>query len=189
MKAKESSMQDRPVTRFAAAAVGLLLVGSIGAAWGQSPHFIERETTASIPDATDDLVDDLVSLIQEPFTFRAPLDPYRILQLPEFMMRSTVQSDIVFQRLVFQPGVGGWHTHPGPSFVYVIEGEIKLDRFTTKLGCTETPVFGPGDAYFEVANEVHRAVVVSAESAVLLVTRFNMPVDGPLSDPADDPGC
>jgi hypothetical protein len=82
-----------------------------------------------------------------------------------------------------------WHTHPGPSFVYVIEGEIKIERFTEKDGCTETPVFGPNNAYFEVADQVHRAVVVSAQPAVLLVTRFNIPVGAAFTIPAADPGC
>ena len=129
------------------------------------------------------------TLALDPFTFRAPLDPYKIHQLPDFMIHSTATSDIVIQRSVFSPGPGMWHTHPGPSFVYVIEGEIKLERFTKKEGCTETPVHGPGKAYFEVADEVHRAVVVSATPAVVLVTRFNIPVGGPIAIPAADPGC
>ena len=132
---------------------------------------------------------DLVGLAEEPFTYRAALDPYRIHQLPDFMVHSTARTDIVIQRSIFAPGAGPWHTHPGPSFVYVISGEIKLERFTEKGGCQETPVSGPGKAYFEVANEVHRAVVVSTEPAVLLVTRFNIPVGGALSTPAADPGC
>lgn len=125
----------------------------------------------------------------EPFTFRAPLDPYRIQQLPDFMVHSKARADIVFQRSIFAPGAGPWHTHPGPSFVYVVEGQIKLERFTKKDGCVETPVFGPGSTYFEVADEVHRAVVVSAGSAVVLVTRFNIPVGGAITIPARDPGC
>jgi len=124
----------------------------------------------------------------EPFTFRAPLDPYKIHQLPDFLMHSKARTDIVIQRSVFAPGPGMWHTHPGPSFVYVIEGEIKLER-STKDGCTETPVFVAGNAYSEVAEEVHRAVVVSAEPAVVLVTRFNIPVGGLITIPAADPGC
>jgi quercetin dioxygenase-like cupin family protein len=104
------------------------------------------------------------------------------------MIHSNARTDIVIQRLVFAPGAGPWHTHPGPSFVYVIEGEIKVER-STKDGCTQTPVFGPGNAYFEVADEVHRAVVVSAQSAVLLVTRFNIPVGGAFTIMAADPGC
>jgi hypothetical protein len=125
----------------------------------------------------------------EPFTFRAPLEAYRIQQLPGFMIHSKARTDIVFQRSIFAPGAGPWHTHPGPSFVYVIEGQIKLERFTRKDGCVETPLFSPGSSYFEVADEVHRAVVVSAEPAVVLVTRFNIPVGGAITIPAPDPGC
>jgi quercetin dioxygenase-like cupin family protein len=125
----------------------------------------------------------------DPFTFRAPLDPYRIQQRPDFMIQSKARTDIVFQRSVFAPGAGPWHTHPGPSFVYVLEGQIKLQRSTKKDGCIETPVFGPGSTYFEVADEVHRAVVVSSASAVVLVTRFNIPIGGAITIPARDPGC
>ncbi len=124
----------------------------------------------------------------EPFTFRAPLDPYRIAQLPDFLIRSKAKSDIVIQQSVFPPGAGMWHTHPGPSFVYVIQGEIRLER--VKNGdCRKTPVHGPGSAYYEIADEVHRAIVVSAEPAVVLATRFNIPVGGLVTIPAADPGC
>jgi quercetin dioxygenase-like cupin family protein len=132
---------------------------------------------------------DVSALTLETFTFRAPLDPYSIQQLPDFMIHSKAKTDIVIQRSVFAPGPGMWHTHPGPSFIYVIEGEVKLERFTKKEGCTETPVFGPGNAYFEVADQVHRAVVVSTQSAVVLVTRFNIPVGAAFTIPAADPGC
>jgi len=131
---------------------------------------------------------DVASASLEPFTFRAPLDPYRIHQLPDFMVHSKVRSDIVMQRSVFAPGAGPWHTHPGPSFIYVVQGELKLQR-AQKDGCIETPVFIAGSAYTEVADEVHRAVVVSAQPAVVLVTRFNIPVGAPLTIPAADPGC
>jgi quercetin dioxygenase-like cupin family protein len=151
--------------------------GTEGGSIGQSQHSMHGVTT------------DVVTLNLDPFTFRAPLDPYKIHQLPDFMIHSKATTDIVMQRSVFAPGAGPWHTHPGPSFVFVIQGEIKLEKFTKKDGCTETPVFGPGKAYFEVADEVHRAVVVSAESVVLLVTRFNIPVGGLITIPAADPGC
>ena len=51
------------------------------------------------------------------------------------------------------------------------------------------PVYGPGNAYFEVPDQVHRAVVVSEQSAVVMVTRFNIPVGAPFTIPAADPGC
>jgi len=123
-----------------------------------------------------------------PFTYRATLGPYRIQQLPDFAMQSNAAKDIVIQQLVFAPGPGMWHTHPGPSFVYVLQGAIKLER-VTEDGCRVTPVFTPGQAYFEVGNQVHRAVVVSSDDAVLLVTRFNIPVGSPITIPAPAPNC
>ena len=104
-------------------------------------------------------------------------------------MHSNDRTDVVIQRSVFTPGAGMWHTHPGPSFIYVIQGQLKLERYTRQDGCTETPVYGPGNAYFEVPDQVHRAVVVSEQSAVVMVTRFNIPVGAPFTIPAADPGC
>ena len=124
-----------------------------------------------------------------PFTFRASLDAYKIHQLPDFLMHSTARKDIVIQRSTFNPGAGPWHTHPGPSFIYVVEGEIKLQRVNDKQGCFDTPVYRAGEAYSEIAEEVHRAVVMSATPAVVLVTRFNIPVGAPVTIPAADPGC
>jgi hypothetical protein len=132
---------------------------------------------------------DLIAAQLEPFTVRASIDPYKIQQLPDFMMQSRTTSDIVMQRSVFAPGAGPWHIHPGPSFVYVIQGQIKLGQFSDKDGCTETPVRGPGEVYFEEGYRVHRAVVVSSESAVVLVTRFNIPVGQPFTIMKPDPGC
>jgi quercetin dioxygenase-like cupin family protein len=123
-----------------------------------------------------------------PFTVRATIDPYQILQQPDFMMQSKQRSDIVMQQAVFAPGAGMWHTHPGPSFIYVLEGNIHLER-VTKEGCSATPVYGPGDVYFEVGEQVHRAVVSSAIPAVVLVTRFNVPVGAPFTTPAPTPDC
>ncbi|MEO5824609.1 MAG: cupin domain-containing protein [Gemmatimonadales bacterium] len=131
----------------------------------------------------------VVSAAVVPFTVRAPLDPFKIQALPDFLMHSKVRSDIVMQQLVFPVGTGGWHTHPGASFVYVLEGAIKLQRYDRKTGCTESPVFVAGQAYSEEPDEIHRSVVVSAVPAVLLVTRFNIPIGGALSTPVPNPGC
>lgn len=132
---------------------------------------------------------DAITTAATPFTFRATVDPYSIHQLPDFLLHSQARKDIVFQQSVFAPGSGPWHTHPGPSFVYVVEGQIKLQRHNSKDGCSETQVYVPGNVYMEVADEVHRAVVVSATSAVLLVTRLNIPVGGAFTIMAADPGC
>jgi hypothetical protein len=141
------------------------------------------------PGATHHMPTDAAALVLDAFTFRATLDPYKIHQLPDFMMHSKATADVVIQRSIFPVGPGMWHTHPGPSFVIVVEGEIKIERFSPKNGCTATQAFGQNDGYFEVANEVHRAVVVSEQPAVLLVVRFNIPVGGAFTIPAADPGC
>jgi Cupin domain len=143
------------------------------------------------PGTTHQVTADAAVAALDQFTFRAPLDPYKIQQLPDFMIHSKARTDIVFQRIVLSATspFGMWHTHPGPSFVYVVEGQDKLERFDPKSGCTETRVFNPGDAYFEPADLVHRAVVVSAQDAVILVTRFNIPVGQAFTIPAADPGC
>lgn len=125
----------------------------------------------------------------EPFTYRAPLDPFKIHQLPDLMMHLRQRSDFVIQRSVFTPGVGGWHTHPGPSFAVVIQGHIKLQLFSEKDGCSETQVYGPGDVYLKPANLLHRAIVLGDENEVELIVRFNIPEGSPLGIPAADPGC
>ena len=166
---------------LAAPALALLVAGGVVACSEDAP----------VAPASMDHMTAVAGVALEPFTFRAPLDPYQIHQLPDFKIHSNARKDIVIQRIVLDATVpfGMWHTHPGPSFVYVIEGQTKIERFNSKDGCTETPVFGPGNAYMEIANEVHRAVVMSAQPAVLLVTRFNIPVGQPFTIMATDPGC
>jgi quercetin dioxygenase-like cupin family protein len=168
-------------TLFAIAGAAWLLVSCSDES--TTPTAVDRASLAVIPLA------DVSTTQLDPFTFRAPIDPYQILQLPDFMMRSHTRSDIVMQRSVFVPGAGAWHMHPGPSFVYVIQGQIKLTEYSAKDGCTDTPVRGPGEAYFEEGDHVHRAVVLSSENAVLLVTRFNIPVGGPITISVPAPAC
>jgi len=98
----------------------------------------------SQPAHAADATADVIAQQFEPFIYRAPLDPYQILQLPHFMIQSRARSDLIIQRSVFAPGVGGWHTHPSLSFAYILQGHIKLQKFTEKDGCFETPVYSPG---------------------------------------------
>ena len=121
-----------------------------------------------------------------PFTIRAPLDAFFINQPSELMMRTDARSDFVMQRLVSNPGAGAWHTHPGPSFGIVEQGQVMITKYTKKEGCVST-VYGPGEAYFEIAGEVHRATVLGTVPAVEYKARFYAPVGGALSSPAVDP--
>ncbi|HEX5576308.1 MAG TPA: cupin domain-containing protein [Gemmatimonadales bacterium] len=169
-----------------------LNVASLIAAVLAAGGFLACKDDAPVAPGTDhQMMGEVASSAPEQFTFRAPLDPYTIQQLPDFMIHEKARTDIVFQKTVLSAAspFGMWHTHPGPSFVYVIEGQTKLQRFDRKDGCTETQVFGPGSAYFEPPDQIHRAVVVSAQNAVIVVTRFNIPAGQPFTIPVNNPGC
>lgn len=127
-------------------------------------------------------------LLPEGFVTRARLDPFFINQAPELMMRSKVATDLIIQRLVAAPGPGAWHTHSGPTFSIVDQGQVTITTYSKKDGCVST-TYGPGQTYFEQAGEVHRATVVGTVAAVEYKARFYMPPGGPLSSPAADPGC
>jgi hypothetical protein len=127
-------------------------------------------------------------ILPEPFTARAALDPFFINQPSEMMLRATERRDIAIQRLVTAPGAGNWHVHPGPSFGIVHQGEVMITRYTPKEGCV-SKTYGPNDAYFEVAGEVHRATVVGLATAVEYKARFYTPVGAPFSTTVPAPDC
>lgn len=135
-----------------------------------------------------------VTPMLDPFTARASIEPYFINQNPDLMFRSQVRADLAIQRLVTQPGGGGgWHTHPGPSFAIVEEGAVMITRYDPRKGCTAT-VYGPGQlagkTYYEIAEEVHKATVVSAIPAVEYKVRFNVPAGAPFGTPETaEPNC
>ncbi|HEX2112160.1 MAG TPA: cupin domain-containing protein [Gaiellaceae bacterium] len=61
--------------------------------------------------------------------------------------------DIAFQQLTFQPGGHtGWHTHPGPTFVAVAQGEGTL--YHGIAGCPSHR-YGPNSGFFQPSAEVH----------------------------------
>ena len=123
------------------------------------------------------------------FSIQAPLDAFFINQAPDMMIRTNDRRDFAVQRLVTAPNAGvpgGWHTHPGPSIGIVERGQVRITRYTKKDGCVST-TYGPQEAYFEVAGEVHRAEVLQPDVAVEYKARFYVPVGGKFSTPAEDP--
>jgi quercetin dioxygenase-like cupin family protein len=124
---------------------------------------------------------------------RARLDPFRIDQMPDFLIQSKSEKEVSIEKVTISPGGHtGWHTHPGPILAIVTEGQIKHTRFTEKNGCIER-VFGPGEseqAFVEVPNQVHMARNEGDVDAVLYITRFNIPIRGEITDSSpEDPGC
>ena len=61
--------------------------------------------------------------------------------------------DIAFQQLTFSPGAHtGWHTHPGPTFVAVAQGEGTLYHGIN--GCPAHK-YAAGTGFFQPSSEVH----------------------------------
>lgn len=162
---------------LAVACVGSLLAACQDGATSPSPGGARPAS----PDVA------LNQVLPAAFSIRAPLDAFFINQPSDMMIRSTDRRDFAMQRLVTAPGPGGWHTHDGPSFGIVEQGEVMITRYT-KDGCVST-TYGPGDAYFEVAGEVHRATVLGTATAVEYKARFFVPIGGAFGTPAADPGC
>ena len=62
--------------------------------------------------------------------------------------------DMVFQVLTIQPGgFTGWHTHPGPTFVALAQGEGTMYRGGA-TGCTPTK-YAVGSGFLQHPTEVH----------------------------------
>jgi quercetin dioxygenase-like cupin family protein len=124
---------------------------------------------------------------------RATVDPFRISQPPDFLIHSKSEKDVSIEKVTISPGGHtGWHTHPGPILAIVTEGQIKHTRFTEKEGCIER-MFGPSEAeqaFIETPNQVHMARNEGDVDAVLYITRFNIPVEGEITDSSPgNPGC
>jgi mannose-6-phosphate isomerase-like protein (cupin superfamily) len=61
--------------------------------------------------------------------------------------------DIAFQQITIAPGGHtGWHTHPGPTFVAMAQGEGTLYHGVS--GCP-THKYGVGTGFFQPTTEVH----------------------------------
>ena len=62
--------------------------------------------------------------------------------------------DMAFQVLTIQPGgFTGWHTHPGPTFVALAQGEGTMYR-GGGTGCTPTK-YAVGSGFLQHSTEVH----------------------------------
>ena len=62
--------------------------------------------------------------------------------------------DTAFQQAMIQPGgSSGWHTHPGATFVAVLQGEGTIYRVTGS-GCTGTKI-GVGTGFAQMPTELH----------------------------------
>jgi quercetin dioxygenase-like cupin family protein len=78
---------------------------------------------------------------------------------------SAPSCETLFQVLTIQPGgYTGWHTHPGPTFVAVAQGEGTL--YHGKPGCPSLK-YGRNTGFFQPETDVHNMRNEGAEPLVL----------------------
>jgi quercetin dioxygenase-like cupin family protein len=96
-------------------------------------------------------------------------------------------SRTVTARITVQPGAAfGWHTHPGPVVVNVVEGEL---TFVAADDCAERE-YPEGTAFIDVGGDhVHNAFNATGGTTVLVATFFRAPPldPGPPRDRLGDP--
>ncbi len=101
--------------------------------------------------------------------------------------------DTAFQQVTINPGgYTGWHTHPGPTFVSVTQGEGTLYHGgPAGTGCSGT-TYGVGAGFFQPSADVHN---LRNEGAVPLVVHafYVLPAGTPstsiFTDQPQPPNC
>jgi quercetin dioxygenase-like cupin family protein len=94
-------------------------------------------------------------------------------------------SRTVTARFTVQPGAQfPWHTHRGPVFVTVVEGELV---YVGADDCVQRD-YPAGTAFVDLGHgHVHSAFNPTADETVFVATFFEAPAEGPLLIPADTP--
>jgi hypothetical protein len=94
--------------------------------------------------------------------------------------------DIAVQTIVFQPGSqSGWHSHPGPVFISVVQGTMTFYESDDPT-CSPT-VRHAGEGFVDVGDHAHIARNETAVPAVNVVT-YLVPPGAALRIDQPDPG-
>lgn len=94
--------------------------------------------------------------------------------------------DIAVQTIVFQPGgQSGWHQHPGPVFILVVQGQMTF--YESDDPECKPIVRSAGQGYLDVGEHAHIARNETQQEARNVVTYF-APPGAALRIDAPDPG-
>ena len=88
-------------------------------------------------------------------------------------------SNIEVAEITIEPGaVSPWHTHPGPVFITIAEGDFV---YTLAEDCVERD-YEAGDALIDAGGDnVHTAYNPGDENTVVIATFLDAPDEGPLT--------
>jgi quercetin dioxygenase-like cupin family protein len=120
------------------------------------------------------------------YMFRATLPPFHS-DSNDYKLFQKDSQDVVMRELTMVPGGNtGWHFHPGPTYVLVVQGTDSLYEATDPT-CTATN-YGPGEGFVEPPGDVHISRNEGSGNLVLLVTFLDVPVGGAFRLDAPRPG-
>jgi quercetin dioxygenase-like cupin family protein len=94
-------------------------------------------------------------------------------------------SDLYVTQVTFQPGgQTGWHSHPGPSLITVIEGTLTV----YKADCTST-TYSAGESFTDIGcGDIHNVVNETGAEAKDVAVQL-VPHGAPRRIDVEDPGC
>jgi quercetin dioxygenase-like cupin family protein len=120
------------------------------------------------------------------YTYRATLPPFHS-NSKDFRLIQKHSQDIVMRELTIVPGgSSGWHFHPGPTYVVVIQGIDTLYE-ASDPEC-EAHNYGPNEGFVEPPGDVHISRNEGSTNLILLVTFLDVPVGGAFRLDAPRPG-
>jgi quercetin dioxygenase-like cupin family protein len=121
-----------------------------------------------------------------PWTYRATIDAHHF-DSSDYKLYQKDSQDVVMRQIVYAAGgSSGWHSHPGPTYVVVESGTIRLYEAADPT-CTPR-TFGPGQGFVELPGDVHITRNETSQMAVALVTFMDVPVGGAFRIEAPVPG-
>ncbi len=107
-------------------------------------------------------------------------------RLPWYLkMNIRGDSDVYVTQVTFQPAAQtGWHSHPGPSLITVIEGTLTV----YKDDCTST-TYSAGESFTDIGcGDVHNVVNETGAEAKDVAVQI-VPHGAMRRIDVDDPGC
>ena len=120
------------------------------------------------------------------FTYRATVDPYHF-DSNDYKVFQKNPQDVVMRQITIAPGGNnGWHFHPGPTFVVVVQGTLSLYEANDPT-CTPAR-YSAGKGFVEAPGDVHIARNEGTTTVVAVITFLDVPVGGASRLDAPNPG-
>lgn len=120
------------------------------------------------------------------FTYRGAIAPNHF-DTADYKLFQRNSEDVVMRQLTFAPGSNsGWHSHPGPAYVLVIQGTLTNYQGDDPT-CTGVKI-SAGEGFVEPGLQVHIVRNETAAPAVVVATLLNVPVGGSYRIDANPPG-